>query len=58
MNTWRQHMSRLRVIDTNLRQIARVGWGSSLRVNHFPLPPGRNGQSFNVLNFAKNKDFS
>ena len=38
INTWRQPVSHLRVIDTNLREIAR-GRGSSLRINHFPLPP-------------------
>ena len=58
INTWHQHVPRLRVIDTHLCQIARVGWGSTLRRNHFLLPPGRNGQFLNVHNFAKNKDFS
>ena len=41
-------MSSLRVIDTNLRHFARVGWGSSLRINHFPVPPGRKDQTLNV----------
>ena len=58
INTWRQHVSRLRVIDTNLRQIAHVRWGSSLRINHFPLSPWQKWPILNVHNFVKNKEFS
>ena len=43
------------VIDTNLRQITRVGWGSFLRINHFPLPPWQKWPILNARNFGKNK---
>ena len=55
INTWLQHVSRLRVIDTNLRQIARVGWGSSQRINHSPLSPGRKGQFWTSISLPKMK---